>query len=154
MDSQRLTHARLLDGSGQLDWIRRSGSNPCSAARVPCPRVRRHHRRNVRDTARQRALSSARYEACQFCGKLKTQKRSAIRRFGERRQLLAGASECRVDVVESRLQLAAQSLHRRDDGNGNAGGDQAVFYRSGAGFVGRKLAQGGRERANHEVPRR
>ena len=36
---------------------------------------------------------------------------------------------------EGRLQLGAETLHDGDDGDGDAGGDQAIFNRGCAGFV-------------------
>src|SRR5882757_5037901 len=52
-----------------------------------------------------------------------------------RPKLLAGGAEVGGDVVERILQLAADGVHDRDDGDRNAGRDQAVFDGGRTGLV-------------------
>src|SRR5262245_4337451 len=51
------------------------------------------------------------------------------------RRLLAGVAELVRHVRERVLQLAAQGIHGREDRDGNAGRDEAVFDRGGATLV-------------------
>jgi hypothetical protein len=50
-------------------------------------------------------------------------------------RLLAGGGELRGDVGEGGLELRTQRVDDGDDGNRNAGGNQAVFDRGRAGHV-------------------
>src|SRR5712691_8246557 len=51
------------------------------------------------------------------------------------RNLLARGAELRGHVRESVLQLTAERIHDRNDRDGNAGGDKAVFDGGRAGLV-------------------
>jgi hypothetical protein len=43
--------------------------------------------------------------------------------------------ECVLDLREGRVQLAPDTLHDRDDRNGDAGGNQAILDGGGASLV-------------------
>jgi hypothetical protein len=49
--------------------------------------------------------------------------------FNQSNRLLAGGGELRVDVGEGALELRTERVDDGDDGNRNAGCDQAVFDR-------------------------
>src|SRR5882672_3887135 len=55
--------------------------------------------------------------------------------------LVAGVAELGRHVGERVLQLAAEGIHGRDDRDGDAGSDQAVFDRGGAALVTQKTLE-------------
>lgn len=68
-------------------------------------------------------------------------RRLKVGRFRRKEQCLVGLLQRGFDLAIFGVQVAAYALNDSDDGERNAGGDQAVLDGGGAGLVGEKILE-------------